>query len=291
MEKTKTVVFKVGEKSGLFDFVFTKMKNMSKTKIKSLLSHKQISVNDRIETGYNFPLHENDRVAINFSKSKTDFHHAKLRIIYEDDYLIAVNKSEGLLAVATEKKEDTTAFQIVKDYLKKQNPNNKLYIVHRIDRETSGVLLFAKQKDIQIALQENWHKDVHKRIYYAMVEGVVEKDRDSIISWLTENRKSKKVYSSFNDNGGQKAITHYQVIKRSNSLSLLRIELETGRKNQIRVHMQDIGHPIAGDKKYGSVVSPVGRIGLHAAILTLRHPVTKQIITFEAEIPKKLTDI
>jgi 23S rRNA pseudouridine1911/1915/1917 synthase len=289
MRKEKIVIFKVEEKLGLFDFVSIKMKNMSKTKIKSLLSHKQISVNDRTETGYNFLLHENDRVAINFSKSGTDFYHAKLRIIYEDDYLIAVNKSEGLLAVATEKQEDTTAFHIIKDYLKKQNPKNKLYIVHRIDRETSGVLLFAKQKNIQIALQENWHNDVHERIYYALVEGIVEKDRDSIVSWLTEDQNSKKVYSNFNNNGGQKAITHYQVLKRSDSLSLLKIELETGRKNQIRVHMQDIGHPIVGDKKYGSAISPVGRVGLHAAILTLRHPVTKQIIKFEAEIPGKLT--
>ncbi|MDR2651331.1 MAG: RNA pseudouridine synthase, partial [Prevotellaceae bacterium] len=157
MKKVKTAVFEVDERSGLFDFVSAKMKNMSKTKIKSLLSHKQISVNDKIETGYNFPLRENDRVVINFSKTGTDFHHPKLQIIYEDDYLIAVNKSEGLLAVSTEKQEDTTAFHIIKDYLKKQNRNNKLYIVHRIDRETSGVLLFAKQKDIQLVLQENWH--------------------------------------------------------------------------------------------------------------------------------------
>jgi 23S rRNA pseudouridine1911/1915/1917 synthase len=266
------------------------MNNMSKTKIKSLLSHKQISVNGKIETGYNFPLHENDRVAINFSKQGTDFHHPKLQIIYEDDYLIAVNKSEGLLAVSTNKQEDATAFHIIKDYLKKQNRNSKLYIVHRIDRETSGVLLFAKQKDIQLALQENWHNDVHERIYCAIVEGIVEKDSDSIVSWLTEDDKSKKVYSSRNDNGGQKAITNYQVIKRSGNFSLLRIELKTGRKNQIRVHMQDIGHPIVGDKKYGAVTSPVGRVGLHATILALRHPVTKQIIRFEAAIPKKMTN-
>ncbi|MDR1594041.1 MAG: RluA family pseudouridine synthase [Prevotellaceae bacterium] len=291
MKKVKTAVFEVRERSELFDFVSAKMKNMSKTKIKSLLSHKQISVNDRIETVYNFLLHENDSVTINFSKQRTDFHHAKLRIIYEDDYLIAVDKSEGLLAVATEKQEDVTAFHIIKDYLKKQNRNNKLYVVHRIDRETSGVLLFAKQKDIQLALQENWHKDVHERVYFAVVEGIVEKDSDSIVSWLTEDDKSKKVYSSRNDNGGKKAITNYQVIKRSDNLSLLRIELKTGRKNQIRVHMLDIGHPIAGDKKYGAVTSPIGRVGLHAAILALRHPITKKIIRFEAAIPKKMTDI
>ncbi|MDR1581860.1 MAG: RluA family pseudouridine synthase [Prevotellaceae bacterium] len=291
MKKGKTAVFEVGEKSELFKFILAKMKGMSKTKIKSLLSHKQISVNDKIETGYNFPLHENDHVTVNFSKPEMDFHHAGLQIIYEDDYLIVVNKSEGLLAVATGKQEETTAFRIIKNYLQKQNRNNKLYIVHRIDRETSGVLLFAKQKDIQLALQENWHKDVHERVYYALVEGIVEKDSDSIVSWLNGDDKSKKVYSSLNDNGGQKAITNYQVIKRYDKLSLLRVELKTGRKNQIRVHMQSIGHPVAGDKKYGSVISPIGRVGLHAAILTLRHPVTKQIIKFETEIPKKMAKI
>jgi 23S rRNA pseudouridine1911/1915/1917 synthase len=265
------------------------MGSMSKTKVKSLLSHHQVTVNDKTETKYDFPLKENDRVVIRFSKQETDFSHAKLRIIYEDEYLIVVNKSEGLLAVATEKEEETTAFHIIKDYLRKKNPKSKLYIVHRIDRETSGILLFAKQKDIQFALHENWHDDVHKRIYYALVEGVVEKDRDSVVSWLTESRKSKKVYSDFNDNGGQKAITHYQVIERYEKFSLLKIELETGRKNQIRVHMQSIGHPVVGDKKYGSQTSLIGRLGLHAAVLVIRHPATRQIVRFESEIPRKLT--
>jgi 23S rRNA pseudouridine1911/1915/1917 synthase len=286
---SKTTAFHVKEKTELFDFIRTKTGNLSKNKIKSLLSNRQVLVNERIETKYNIPLQEGDRVDIHFSKIKTGFYHAKLRIIYEDDFLIAVNKAEGLLAVATEKEEETTAFQIIKNYLKKQNPQNRLYIVHRIDRETSGVLLFAKQKEIQLALQKNWHQDVHERVYYALVEGVVEKDRDSIVSWLTENRKSGKVYANLTDNGGQKSITHYQVVKRSETFSLLKIKLETGRKNQIRVHMQSIGHPVVGDKKYGSLSAPVGRIGLHAAVLALRHPVTGQVIRFESEVPKKLT--
>ncbi|MDR3246673.1 MAG: RluA family pseudouridine synthase [Prevotellaceae bacterium] len=283
--RTKTTAFHVKEKSGLFDFILAKMGGMSKTKVKSLLSHRQVSVNDKTETKYDFPLKENDKVVIGFSKQNTDFHHAKLRIIYEDDYLIAVNKSEGLLAVATDREEETTAFHIVKDYLRKKNPESRLYIVHRIDRETSGVLLFAKTKDIQLALHENWHNDVHKRIYYALVEGVVGKDKDSIVSWLTENSKSKKVHSASHDNGGQKAITHYQVIERYDKFSLLKIELETGRKNQIRVHMQSIGHPVVGDKKYGAQTSLTGRLGLHAAVLVIRHPATKQIVKFESELP------
>ena len=292
MKKTdKITSFRVKEKTELADFVLQKMGSMSKTAVKSLLSNRQISVNDKIETQYNLTLREGDRIAINFSKTKAGFRHAKLNIIYEDEYIIVVDKAEGLLAVATEKNEDSTAFRIIMNYLKKQSLKNRLYVVHRIDRETSGVLLFAKQKETQLLLQENWHRDVHERIYYAMVEGRVEKDRDSIVSWLTEDWKSKKVYSSFQENGGQKSITHYQVVKRSEKFSLLKIELETGRKNQIRVHMQSIGHPVVGDKKYGSLLSPIGRIGLHAAVLGLRHPVTGMPVRFESEIPQKMKNL
>ena len=287
----KKTSFRVKEKAELFDFVLQKMESMSKTAVKSLLSSRQIFVNDKIETQYNLTLQEGDRVTINFSKTKAGFHHAKLSIIYEDEYIIVVDKAEGLLAVATEKNEDSTAFRIIMNYLKKQNLKNRLYVVHRIDRETSGILLFAKQKETQLLLQDNWHRDVHERVYYAMVEGSVEKDQDSIVSWLTEDWKSKKVYSSFQENGGQKSITHYQVMKRSEKFSLLKIELETGRKNQIRVHMQSIGHPIVGDKKYGSQESPIGRIGLHAAVLGLRHPVTGRPIRFESEIPKRIKNL
>ncbi len=287
----KVTSFRVKEKAELFDFILEKMGSMSKTAIKSLLSSRQVFVNNKIETQYNFALQEGDQVAINFSKTKAGFQHAKLKIIYEDEYIIVVDKSEGLLAVATEKKEESTAFRIIMNYLKKQDIKNRLYVVHRIDRETSGVLLFAKQKETQLRLQENWHRDVHERVYYAMVEGKIEKEKDSIVSWLTEDWKSKKVYSSFKENGGQKSITHYQVVKRSENFSLLRIELETGRKNQIRVHMQSIGHPIVGDKKYGSLTSPIGRIGLHAAVLGLRHPVTGQPIRFESEVPKKIKNL
>jgi len=287
----KITSFRVKEKAELFDFVLQKMGSMSKTAVKSLLNNRQIFVNDKVETQYNLMLQEGDQVTINFSKTKAVFHHAKLKIIYEDEYIIVVDKAEGLLAVATEKNEESTAFRVIMNYLKKQSLKNRLYVVHRIDRETSGVLLFAKQKETQLILQENWHRDVHERIYYAMVEGRVEKEQDSIVSWLTEDWKSKKVYSSFQDNGGQKSITHYQVVKRSEKFSLLKIELETGRKNQIRVHMQNIGHPIVGDKKYGSLVSPIGRIGLHAAVLGLRHPVTGKPIRFESEIPQKIKNI
>ena len=158
--------------------------------------------------------------------------------------------------------------------------------MHRLDRETSGVLLFAKTKSIQQALQENWHQVVTQRLYSALVEGCPSPKEDTIVSWLTEHEKSLRVHSSPTDNGGQKAVTHYKVTKSNETYSLLDVQLETGRKNQIRVHMADIGHPVVGDKKYGKGLSSIKRIGLHARILEFIHPVTRKKVRFESPIPK-----
>lgn len=287
-KKDKFTTFHVKEEAELFDYVMRKMGSMSKSSVKALLSNQRITVNERIVTQYNHPVKNGDVVIVNFSSKESGLHHSKLKIIYEDEYIIVVNKSEGLLSVATEKKETLTAFRILMNHLKKQSLRNRLYVVHRLDRETSGVLLFAKSKEVQESLQNYWRYDVLEKIYYAIVEGQVEKDKDTIISWLTESPKSKIVYSSPTDNGGEKAITHYETVKRSSEYSLLKVYLETGKKNQIRVHMQSIGHPIVGDKKYGSTLSPLGRVGLHAAILTIRHPATGQKVRFEAPLPENM---
>jgi 23S rRNA pseudouridine1911/1915/1917 synthase len=276
------------ENATLFDFVFDKISSKSKSGVKTLLSNRQVSVNGKIETKYDLNLKKGDNVSINFSKPKAGLKHPKLQLIYEDEYVIVANKAPGLLAVATDKNEESTAFHIIRNYLRKQDPRSRLYIVHRLDRETSGVLLFAKQKEIQIILQNNWHGDSHERIYHAVVEGNVEKDEDVIVSWLTENSKSKIVYSSFHDNGGQRSVTRYRVLKRTDKFSLLEVNLETGRKNQIRVQMQAIGHPVVGDKKYGAKPTLMGRIGLHASVLAIRHPFTGKPIRFETALPQKM---
>lgn len=287
-KRDRSTAFFVKEESQLFDFVMNKMGSMSRTAVKSLLANQKITVNERIVTQNNHLLKMGDRVCINFSNKESGLHHSKLRILYEDDYLIAIHKSEGLLSVATEKKETATAFRIIMNHLKKQNPKNRVYVVHRLDRETSGVLIFAKKKEIQEALQNYWHHDVLEKVYYAVVDGNMEKDKGTITSWLTESQKSKIVYSSPTDNGGEKAILHYETIKRDNKFSLVKINLVTGKKNQIRVQMQSIGHPISGDKKYGSESSPLGRVALHAAKLTLRHPATGQRISFESPLPENM---
>ncbi|HOI27912.1 MAG TPA: RluA family pseudouridine synthase [Paludibacteraceae bacterium] len=287
-KKERLTTFHVKEDAELFDYVLKKMGSMSKTAVKALLTNQRVRVNDRIVSQYNHPLKNKDVVTIIFSNKESGLHHSKLKIIYEDDYIIVVNKSEGLLSVATEKNETATAFRILMNHLKKQSPKNRLFVVHRLDRETSGVLLFAKNKEVQEALQNYWQYDVYEKIYYAIVEGCVEKSKDTIISWLTESQKTKMVYSSPTDNGGDKAITRYEVVKKNENFSLLKVFLETGKKNQIRVQMQSIGHPIVGDKKYGSTSSPLNRVGLHAAVLTLRHPVTGEKMKFEVPLPANM---
>ncbi|HLP05796.1 MAG TPA: RluA family pseudouridine synthase [Paludibacter sp.] len=287
----KEVKLKVQETAELMAFLLSKMGGMKRSSVKSLLSHRQVMVNNKVCTQFNLQLHPNDLVTVQSGRGNTELSHPKLRIIFEDPHLIVVEKKEGLLTVSTGKGDETTAFSILKTHVKKSSPQNRIYIVHRLDRETSGVIVFAKSKEVQYTLQENWHRIVTRRIYVALVEGQVEKQEDTIVTWLTENEKSLKIHSSQTDNGGQQAITHYRCVKSNEQYSLLELQLETGRKNQIRVHMQGIGHPIAGDKKYGSETNPLSRLGLHARVLEFYHPVTTEIVSFETPVPRSFLNL
>ena len=192
-----------------------------------------------------------------------------------------------------------TAYSILKDYVRKQSNRNTIHVVHRLDRETSGVLVFAKSPELQEYMRTYWRQLVTKRTYVALVEGKLEKKEGTITSWLTEDQHTMMVYSSQTDNGGQKAVTHYKVVKESRAqsieedvaadYSLVELNLETGRTNQIRVHMQSIGHPIVGDRKYGhgNEYSPVDRLCLHARTLEFIHPMTEKKVRFEAAAPKE----
>lgn len=287
----KETKLKVVEPMELMTFLLAKMGGMSRNSIKSLLAHRQIMVNNKVTTQFNLALQPNDLVSVISGRGNIELSHPKLRIIFEDQYLIVVEKKEGLLTVSTGNTDETTAFSILKTHVKKSSPQNRIYVVHRLDRETSGVIMFAKTKEVQLILQENWHRIVTRRIYVALVEGQVEKQEDTIVTWLTENEKSLKIHSSETDNGGQQAITHYRCVKSNEDYSLLEIELETGRKNQIRVHMQEIGHPIVGDKKYGAGTSPIGRVGLHARLLAFYHPITTEVVSFETPVPRNFLSI
>ena len=286
----KMTRLKVSEATQLMDFLLAKMGGMSRSSVKSLLGHRQVTVNEKVVTQFDYMLKAADSVVINSTRGNVELVHPKLRIIFEDSDLIVVEKKEGLLSVTTGRETETTAFLILKNYVKKSSTRNKIYTVHRLDRETSGVILFAKHSDAQHILRDNWHEIVTKRVYVAVVEGKVEKESDRIVSWLTENEISLKISSSRTDNGGKEAITNYRLIKSNDEFSLLEIELETGRKNQIRVHMESIGHPIVGDRKYGSTTT-IGRLALHARVLEFYHPMTSEPLHFETPVPREFLKV
>lgn len=270
----------VTEEMLLYDFLRANIKNKSKNNIKSNLQRGNVLVNGRVVKRHDHQLKKGQSILVKWSKIQTK---ENIDIIYEDNDLIVINKPTDLLSVSTIKENDRTAFSLISQYLKTKNPRSKLFIVHRLDRETSGVMIFAKNEKMKLALQNKWNDLVIKRGYVALVEGVV-KDSGEIESWLTEN-KNLVVYSTKDKRKGKYALTKYDVIKRNNKYSLLNVEIKTGRKNQIRVHMKDIGHPVVGDKKYGSNTNPIKRMGLHASCIKLTHPFTNKEMVFEVSTP------
>lgn len=208
----------------------------------------------------------------------------KLDIIYEDKEILVVNKPTGLLTVSTPKEKEKTLFHEVSDYVKKSNPKLKVFIINRLDKDTSGIVLFAKDQKVKYMYQNNWDNLVIKRGYIAVVEGVLKKKVASIRSYLKET-KTLMVYSTNDKKTGKLAITNYKVIKENNRYSMLAIEIKTGRKNQIRVHMRDIGHPILGDKKYGDKKDRAKRLMLHAESLVIINPKTKRKMEFNSKVP------
>lgn len=248
-------------------------------KIKSFLEHSQVSINGVVTTKYNYPVQKGDSVSVCFTPSNNI--KIPFEVIYEDNYLIAINKPSGLLSVATDSEKENTAFRILKECGK------TVFVVHRLDRDTSGVLLFAKSREVKEKLQKNWDSTLYRE-YIAVCEGVFKEKSGRAESYLKES-KTHIVYSDKFGKNGKKAITNYEVIKTSKKYSWLRINIETGRKNQIRVAMKDLGHPIAGDKKYGALTNPFKRLGLHASMLKIIHPITEKVVTFEANIPRCFT--
>lgn len=282
-KKEQTMI--VNENALLLDFLLTNMSEKSRNSVKSLLKHGQIVVNGKTVTRYDYPLKSGDKIIVGNHRSIVEKNIPQLRILYEDDDIIVIDKEAGLLTITTGSGIDTTAVSLLKDYVQKQSPYNKIYTVHRLDQLTSGVLVFAKNSEAQHQLRDNWRDMVTKRTYVAVVEGKMDESEGKISSWLTENKKNYMVYSSSVDNGGKLAITKYKVLQTSDQFSLLELELETGRKNQIRVHLKDLGHPIVGDRKYGSSTS-IGRIALHARVLEFYHPTSGEIMHFETPVPK-----
>lgn len=283
--RTQYTDFYVKEPMELMEFLAAKMPQASRTKLKSLLSKQVVFVDHVITTQYNFPLLPGMKVQINREKGKHEFHNKLLKIVYEDAYLIVVEKMPGLLSVSTERQKERTACTILNEYLKRSTGRlARVYVVHRLDRDTSGLMMFAKDEKTQHSLRDDWHRIVYDRRYVAVVAGEMEKDEGIVRSWLTDH--VLYVHSSPVDNGGKESVTHYRTIKRANGYSLVELHLETGRKNQIRVHMQDLGHPVVGDGRYGvEDLNPIGRLALHAFKLCFYHPVTGEKMEFETPYP------
>ncbi|WP_017549419.1 RluA family pseudouridine synthase [Salinicoccus carnicancri] len=277
----------VREPEELLKFLFEMMPSESRKAVKGMLSRGQVTVNDTVTTQFNETLTPGDRITILSQGANPKVKVRGIEILYEDDDLIVIDKEAGLLTIASDKEKQATAYRQLSDYVKSGNPKGRIFIVHRLDRDTSGVMLFAKSKQTQQRLQNAWKSSVRERTYIALVEGTV-KENGTVTSWLTED-KTLTMRSSSRPNKGQKAVTRYKVLKAGRESSLLQVNLETGRKNQIRVHMQDIGHPIIGDKKYGSRKNIIGRLGLHASALQFKHPATGEIMRFESKTPAAFT--
>ena len=275
----------VEEPAELMAFLIAQLPHKNRNNIKSLLSNKQILIDGKVYTQFNHPLQPGQVVTVAATRAPETTQYRGLTILHEDQNLIVINKQSGLLSMATNKERDRTAYGILSDYVKKENPKNKIFIIHRLDRETSGVMMFAKSEKVQRLMQESWNDTIKERTYVALVEGVPQPPKGTVTSYLKES-KALIVYSSQNPDNGQLSITNYTVLKSTADYALLELELETGRKNQIRVHMQDIGHPIAGDSKYGAETNPIGRLGLHAEVLAFEHPITGEPMKFDAPVPK-----
>ena len=304
MRHKQDTILRVEQDCLLMDFLQAKMGGMAKASIKQLLSQRRVTVNNAIQTRHDTPIRRGEIVVIASGRGNVELRHPKLRIVYEDDALIVVEKKNGLLTVPVKAdSKETTVFSILKEYVRKQSHRNTVHVVHRLDRETSGLLVFAKSPELQEYMRTYWRQLVTKRSYVALVEGKLEKNEGKITSWLTEDSRTALVSSSPVDNGGQLAITNYKVLKESalqteeadlkTEYSLVELNLETGRTNQIRVHMASMGHPVVGDRKYGhgNESSPIDRLCLHARVLEFIHPMTEKKVRFEAPMPKEFTRV
>ena len=273
----------VNEEMILIDYLRKEFTKLSKNNIKSLLSKEMITVNNNVQTRYDFVVKKGDKIVIRDTKIKVKRYQKDINIIYEDDDIIVINKPAGLLTIATNKEKEFTLYHFVSDYVKGKNKNNKIFIIHRLDKETSGIVIFGKNQKAKNLFQNNWEKNIISRNYYAVVEGNLSNKEGTIKSYLTENSEYM-VYSTTEKNG-KLAITDYKVIKENKNYSLLDINIKTGRKNQIRVHMKENGNVIVGDKKYGSNVNTIKRMALHAYKLEFIDPRTNKKVTFKTSMP------
>ena len=268
----------------LLEFLMTELSGISRNRAKDILAGHGVTVDRQQTTRYDLPLHPGQVVRVSKHKGGTLLQNKYVKIVYEDKDLIVIEKAVGILSMPATAKQ-YSAKQVLDEYFEKRHFKCTAHTVHRLDRETSGLMMYAKNMETAQILEENWHDIVYDRRYVAVVSGEMEREGGTIKSWLKDN-KAFVTYSSPEDPGGGKfAVTHYHTLQATPRYSLVELKLETGRKNQIRVHMQDIGHPVCGDHKYGDGSDPIDRLCLHAYRLHFYHPRTGEPMHFETPFP------
>ncbi len=270
------------EEKPLLEWLLLNLKE-SKSKVKAILKGRGIIVNGKKVTQYDYLLKPGDKIAVSKSKRNDTFHNRFVKLVYEDRHLVVIEKAVGILSMAAGH-SSLNVKSVLDDYFKTTRQKCTAHVVHRLDRDTSGLMIYAKDKETELLLERDWHNIVYDRRYVAVVSGEMEDNEGTISNWLKDN-KAYITFSSPVDNGGKWAVTHFHVLNRSINHSLVEYRLETGRKNQIRVHSADMGHPVCGDIKYGNGDDPIHRLCLHAYVLCFYHPISHERMEFETPIP------
>lgn len=278
------------DSTSLLEFAEKILSDHKPAKVKSMMRHHQFAVNGMPTSQFDFTLQRGDEFAVNFDQSFRVFKHPRIQLVYEDSDILVINKGYGVLSMGTDNVKTGTAYSVMREYVKYHNPRAQVFIVHRLDRDTSGLMMLAKTQEAKDAMQHNWNNMVINRKYVAVVEGNVEQEEGVVRSYLAETSQFE-VYSTNDPEKGQLAVTRYKRLATGNGYSLMELELDTGRKNQIRVHMKDLGHPIVGDRKYGAKSSPIHRLALHAQTLRFVHPITRKEMNFFTPIPARFRSL
>lgn len=278
-------VYTVEEDAQLLDWLIANLKGLSRNKVKDTLHGRGIKVNGKIVTQFDYPLTRGMKISVSKSKKNDTFKSRYVNLVYEDPYLVVIEKKPGILSMAAGHKS-LNVKTVLDDYFRQTKQRCTVHVVHRLDRDTSGLMVYAKDMQTEQTLEHEWHNIVYDRRYVAVVSGEMEEDEGTIANWLKDN-KAYVTYSSPVDNGGKYAVTHFHVLDRTTEHSLVEYKLETGRKNQIRVHSADMNHPVCGDVKYGNGDDPIHRLCLHAYMLHFFHPVTRARMEFETPIPSQ----
>ena len=283
--------YKVSEETTLLPFLLSSLTGLSRTEIKSILKYKHVAVKGAAVTQFDYPLSPGDSVDVNFGRSFYKFNNPQVKILFEDKWMVVIEKASGLLSVANENSRENNAFNIMRDYVRHSNPESDIFVCHRLDQFTSGILVFSKDQEMMLEMRSNWDFYVKERKYICVTECVPSRSEDTIESFLAQNDRMQ-VFSTPDEEKGRLAITHYRVLQSRGRYALVDVEIFTGKKNQIRVHMAEMGCPIAGDLKYGAETNPARRLMLHNYRLSFIHPVTGELMRFSLPVPsvfRKLT--